>query len=132
MPTTPTWYLVSLDEGERVVRSFGNVGGNIAGYVFIDTIVNGSRGEGEVGVRGAHVWLDIDNDGGWQLGEPIVRTRANGRYIFNDLPASTYRVRVFPIATLHFTHGDSRKVKLAAGATVVRNFGVLPGELPIT
>jgi ELWxxDGT repeat protein len=128
LPTTPTVYTVKLSAGSRVVRAFGNAGGTISGMVFSDLDQDGARdGSSETGIAGARLWLDLDNDSEWDAGEPIVKTRSNGRYTFSDVPGGVYRIRVFPVKFMDFTAGNSRKVTLPAGGTATRYFGAFPG-----
>jgi ELWxxDGT repeat protein len=123
LPTGPTSYTVNLGYNQRVVRSFANIGGTVTGVVFHDDNRDGVRNAGETGIVKAHLFLDIDNDGVWDEGEYIVRTSSSGRYTFRDVPARTYRIRVFDVPGWTFTNPAVRKITLPAGGSVSRYLG---------
>lgn len=77
--------------------------GAIHGYKFVDTNGNGIDDDGFAGTNepvkaGVQVFLDTNDNGGLDVGEPSTTTDANGEYWFTKLaaglgPLSTYRVR---------------------------------------
>jgi hypothetical protein len=73
-------------------------GGSISGFVFNDVNANGSQEAGEPRYAGAHLLLDLNNNGHFDTGEPTVKTRSNGAYTFTGLAAGSYRVRINPNA----------------------------------
>jgi len=44
---------------------------------------------------GQHVWLDTNNDGKYEAGEPATTTDASGNYFFSGLTLGTYHVRQY-------------------------------------
>lgn len=66
----------------------------ISGVVFDDFDRSGSRDAGEAGVSGATVYLDANDNGKLNLGEPVQVTDADGRYEFLHVIPGDYVVRV--------------------------------------
>jgi hypothetical protein len=126
-PTSPTSFVVNLKADQRAVRSFGNAGGSITGRTFLDIDRDGRKAPSEPGIPHAIVYLDLDNDGVLDNGEPSMETTSSGRFSFSDLLAGNYCLRVQPIARTMFTAGDVRKFTLPPAGDVVRNIGVLGG-----
>ena len=62
-------------------------------YVFLDTNRNGIQDEGDTPVNGATVTL-LDNAGNPISGVAPIVTGTNGLYLFTNLDAGTYRIRV--------------------------------------
>jgi len=125
-PTTATIFRVALAQDQRTVRYFGNTGGTISGYVYHDANFNMVRDAGEQGIAGAHLFLDLDGDGVWDEGENVVRTRADGRYTMIDVPAGTFKLRLFTIPGYHFSTSPARRVTIPAGGSLRRDFGQIP------
>ena len=82
----------------------------IHGIVVDDSDENGSQGENEFGVEGELVFLDSNNNGALDSGEPSTTSEIDGRYTFTDLVAGTYFVRhrlspywehTFPLSGVH-------------------------------
>jgi hypothetical protein len=68
-------------------------GGKISGLVFHDYNANGQQGNGEPGLAGIAVFLDLNNNGILDPGEPSTTTDFSGAYSFAGLAAGTYTVR---------------------------------------
>ena len=70
----------------------------IAGYVFLDVNANGLReeAEGEVGMRGRRVFIDLNGDGLWTRNERSVKTSPLGHWIFRDRDPGTHQVALVP------------------------------------
>ncbi len=66
--------------------------GSIAGKQYLDVTGNGLTAD-DTPLAGVKVYLDTNNNGAWNTGEPAVTTLADGSYAFLDLIASTYKVR---------------------------------------
>ena len=64
----------------------------VEGSVWSDANANGVRDGGEAGLSGITVWLDLDDDGTLDAGEPWTETDADGQYQFL-VDAGTYVVR---------------------------------------
>lgn len=97
--------------------------GTISGYYFGDTNGNGAwdTGIGESGQSGKTMYIDEDEDGVLDSGEPSVLTDSAGLYMFTNLDAGVYRIRRSGLpAGYRFTLPEAgfRDVTLAAGATV--------------
>ena len=67
---------------------------SISGVVYNDLNQNGTRTANEGGLAGFTVFLDLDQSGDLSAGDLTVITGANGNYLFEDLPAGTYDIRV--------------------------------------
>ena len=137
MPTTPEVVVVELAPGEAGTADFGNAPiiplGSISGTKFEDVNENGVFDDGEVGLEGFTIYLDLDNDGMLDDDEPSTVTAADGSYSFEDLEADTYVVREQPREGFVPTT-DAVTVELAEGEDVENvNFGnivfIEPGSI---
>jgi hypothetical protein len=66
---------------------------SISGSVFNDLNNDGSQDDAEPGISGVVMYIDLDNAGVFQAGDPEVTTDALGNYTFIGLTAGTYIVR---------------------------------------
>ncbi len=67
----------------------------LGGTVFEDLDHNGQRGAAEAGVAGVTVYLDVNDNGSLDPGEPFTKTNSDGAYVFGGLDASlSGRVRL--------------------------------------
>ena len=66
----------------------------MSGAIYHDIDGDGVRGTDEPGISGAQVYLDLNNSGGFDDGEPSAVSDADGGYSLTDAPvgASTLRV----------------------------------------
>jgi len=92
--------------------------GTIRGTAYLDN--NGSlhRDSGDGMLAGATVYLDLNDDGRRDVGEPLTTTDASGGYAFLNLRAGTYHVRqLLPAGVVARSPGagGERSVTLAAG-----------------
>jgi hypothetical protein len=80
---------------EEVVEDidFGNVAPRISGAKFHDLDGNGRRAPDEPPLNGWQIYLDLNNNGVLDAGEPSDITDDDGRYGFFDLASGTYVVR---------------------------------------
>jgi uncharacterized repeat protein (TIGR01451 family) len=78
---------------------------SLSGTVFDDTNENGGDQEpGEPGTPGVPVYLDLNDNGALDPGEPVTTTNANGDYSFTNLPPGTYVIReLWPDSTVQTT-----------------------------
>ncbi len=74
---------------------FGNqpLFGQIHGTKFNDLDGDGARDAGEPPLQGVTIYLDTNDNGVLDIGEPETLTNADGEYWFMDLPADDYVVR---------------------------------------
>jgi hypothetical protein len=66
--------------------------GTIQGVKFHDRDADGARDDGEEGLEGWTIYLDLNQDGNLDVDEPSVVTGADGSYSFADLGPETLRV----------------------------------------
>lgn len=118
---TPTSYVLKMGSASSRNRDFGLVGPSIGGVVFNDANKNRVQDEGESPLIGFQLFLDLNNDGVKQKGEPASRTNGSGRYRFTDLLPGKYVVRQTPApgwaATVPFY-----KLVVVAGQSAARHF----------
>ncbi len=75
------------------------VGGSISGTKYLDVSGNGlnktagTNSPADTPLAGVTIYLDLDNDGRLDAGEPETVTDANGNYLFTGLASKTYYVR---------------------------------------
>jgi protocatechuate 3,4-dioxygenase beta subunit len=94
LPSGPPYYSVSLDAGAAATGvDFGAYRNQLTGHVFQDTNANGTFDLGETGLAGWQVYVDLNNSGVLQPGDPVAMSDANGTYGFNGLAPGTYIVR---------------------------------------
>lgn len=84
----------SSPDGDSVEVDFGltTANGQISGVV--NEVLSGGR---EVGAQNWGVYLDTNNNGQIDPGEPWTTTDASGHFAFTDLPFGQYHVRVDPL-----------------------------------
>jgi uncharacterized repeat protein (TIGR01451 family) len=68
------------------------------GTQYQDTNGNGARDAGEQGLAGFRMYVDLDDDGSWDAGEPSGVSDATGFYRILDVPAGSARIRQVPQA----------------------------------
>ncbi len=94
--------------------------GSISGTEYLDVTGNGASAD-DTPLSGVNVFLDTNNNGAWNTGEPTATTLANGSYTFANLPAGSYVVRqVTPTGYIRTAPAtaDNYTVSLAAGRVV--------------
>lgn len=69
---------------------------SLGGRAFTDTNNNGVQDGAESGLNGRTVFLDLNQNGSLDAGEPSVATDADGWYSFGPLAWGTYHVRMVP------------------------------------
>ncbi len=97
--------------------------GSIAGKDYLDVTGNGLTAD-DTPLPGVKVYLDTNNNGAWNSGEPAATTLADGSYAFADLVAGTYKVReVVPSGYVRTAPAatDVYSVALAVGQTASAN-----------
>ena len=83
--------------------------GSIGDRIWIDADGDGIQDGGEAGLPGIDVYVDLNDNGVWDSGEPLDTTDANGNYLLSGLTAGTYTVRVDPadIAAANVGYGPT-------------------------
>jgi hypothetical protein len=84
-------FTVNPNNGSVQTRNFLNKekAGEIRGVKFNDLNGNGERDEGEPGIAGIRIYVDINQDGRLNLLEPAGITDASGAYRILNVPAGT-------------------------------------------
>ncbi|HEB64309.1 MAG TPA: DUF11 domain-containing protein [Chloroflexi bacterium] len=66
----------------------------IGDRIWLDANGDGVQDSDEGGIGDVDVWLDLDGDGIRDAGEPVATTDASGNYLFENVQAGDYTVRV--------------------------------------
>src|SRR5439155_24326301 len=101
--------------------------GTIGGAIFNDLNGNGAQDAGETGLAGQTAFIDSDNSGTLNAGEPSTLTDANGQFLFPALTPGAYVVRVATSADWNQTApagGAGRSVSLTTGQNSSIVFGL--------
>src|SRR5262249_18538655 len=101
----PGWNLtLGVDNGVNVSVPSGGVGrhdfgnfnpasiGSITGAVWNDVNADGSRALSDPGLGGWTVWIDLNNNGALDTGEPSAISAAIGNFAFPSISVGTYHV----------------------------------------
>jgi hypothetical protein len=101
---------------------------SIAGNVFHDFNRNARKDTGDTNLSAWTVYIDLDNDKILDTNERRVITDSSGNYIFNNLAAGTYKVRVVLKTGYVQTFpgsGFAQNITLTSGQKATgKNFGV--------
>ncbi|RYD43360.1 MAG: hypothetical protein EOP85_10245, partial [Verrucomicrobiaceae bacterium] len=99
---------------DRVDADFGfRVGASVGDRVWMDRDGDGIQEPGEPGINGVRVYVDANNNGSFNAGEPFMLTSGDGNYYIGNLNAGTHAVRV-----------DSSTLPAGANQTFDRNGGL--------
>ncbi len=109
--------LVQSGAAMRITKGPPTSTGSIAGQAFVDANLDGVLNGGESAVNGATVYLDLDNSGTMDLGEPV-QTVAGGNFLFSGLSDGTYPVR---------QTAPAGYVSTGSGVAIVSNGGAVTG-----
>lgn len=110
---------------------FTQVNPNITGTTFADSNGNGFQDAGDLGVEGAFIYLDIDNDGRPDLFEPSTLSGADGSYSLNFPGPGTFTIRqVLPPGFEQTFPPGGQHVVTFNGTSLTDNFdfGLLPSR----
>ncbi len=125
--TTPT-PIVNLTPGSNLTNiNIGNIGnvsnrGSISGIKFNDTNTNGRLDPGENGLADITLYLDLNQNGFLDEGEPPTITGVNGEYSFQDLPPNTYILREISPPGFAQTTPDPI-LNVTSGSNLIVNIG---------
>ena len=82
-----------IDFGDAPVPIPPVITGGIGGTKFRDTNGDGIMQTGDIGLAGVTMFLDIQQNGVLDSGEPIAVTNSSGAYLFSGVTPGTYLVR---------------------------------------
>jgi hypothetical protein len=101
--------------------------GAIAGQTYEDRNGNGALDAGDVPLNGVTVFLDADNDGVIDGGEPSLVTAGSGNYTFGSLAPDSYIVReLIPAGYIATSPANGVSVVNVSAGTTTQNFGSFP------
>jgi len=121
--TTPTSVDVTLDGRKKVgkAKPLGlSQASLLGGTVYLDLTGDGTREDGEPGLKRRRVYLDQNGDGVYQQNEPAAKTDKDGTWAFRALAPGPYTVRLIPqngYAPTDPANG-ALSIVLASGATM--------------
>jgi len=91
--------------------------GSIAVKIFNDLNRNSTQTPDEPGVQNVSVYVDSNNDGVFNIGEPSGFTEQNGNVVFGGLAPGSYRIRFVTPTGFERIDASSDQVNVSAGAT---------------
>jgi subtilisin-like proprotein convertase family protein len=126
-----TWTIRVIDDSGTDVGTFNSYKLNfygtnavtspsVFGTVFDDANGNGSRDGGETGIANAQVFVDSNNDGDFDTGEPTANSTGTGSYSITDLSLGQHVVRAITPAGMRPTNG-AQTVNLTAQQNFATN-----------
>ena len=94
--TTDNWIPVTLTPGESDTgNDFVNIElASVGDYVWWDVNGDGVQDASEFPLSGARVYLDLDNNGVFDVGEPSDITDSSGAYLIDGILPGSYTVRI--------------------------------------
>ncbi|MBC7782375.1 MAG: hypothetical protein H7144_00935 [Burkholderiales bacterium] len=104
--------------GDPAVFGDNTLPGTVSGLVFKDANVNGVRDGGELGLSGVRVYVDFNDNGAFNAGEPFDLTDNAGNYQITGVAAGDYTLR-------HVVGAGLRSIVPPGGAYDIT---VLPGQ----
>ncbi|MEG4089736.1 DUF4347 domain-containing protein [Microcoleus sp. Pol12B4] len=125
-PTLPGAFTIAVTSGtDSQNNNFGNFKPNsISGLKFNDLNNNRVQDTGELGLANWQFFLDTNDSGTLDTGEPNTLTDATGNYKFLDLSAGTYKVREVLQPTWTQTTPDPDDITVTSGQDIANiNFG---------
>ncbi|MEG4029408.1 MULTISPECIES: DUF4347 domain-containing protein [unclassified Microcoleus] len=125
-PTLSGAFTIAVTSGtDSQNNNFGNFKPNsISGLKFNDLNNNRVQDTGEVGLANWQFFLDTNDNGTLDTGEPNTLTDAAGTYKFLDLSAGTYKVREVLQPTWTQTTPDPDDITVTSGQDIANiNFG---------
>ena len=120
-------YDLATGRGTPVANTLiGDLAGSaaVAGRAFVDANGDGAYDGTDTPLAGQTVYLDLNNDGALDNGEPSTTTAANGTYAFADVAAGGTVRTVTPAGYVAVPTGTSAAVAYGTGQTA--NFAYFP------
>ncbi len=106
--------------------------GNVTGTVFSDNNADGIEDNGETGLAGVTVYLDLTNAGTYQAGDPTATTNSAGTYVLYNQPTGTAVIRaIAPAGDVALTSGRTVTIAGASNTSGV-NFALFPDSYAST
>jgi hypothetical protein len=93
--------------------------GSISGAVYDDRNGNGLKNGGEPTIPGRVVYMDLDDSGALDFGEPSQSTSSAGAYSFTGLSAGVYRIRMVPVSGTTQTNADPAAVVIGSASNAI-------------
>jgi hypothetical protein len=84
--------------------------GRVSGTLYEDLNGNGTRDDGEPGVKSHRIFIDLNNDGFWQKDEPYDVTNMEGGYLFDELVPGLFRIYLEPYKDIQTEPADITEV----------------------
>jgi hypothetical protein len=97
--------------------------GSISGTVFNDANGDKKLDDGELGLGGYVVFIDLKGTGTFATGDPTATTAVNGTFSFTDLVAGTYKLDVEPVSGASLTTTELTIVLTAGEVSSGNLFG---------
>lgn len=111
--------------GQAKALVVSSIGGNISGTVFQDQNNNGVQDAGESPLAGWVIYVDLQNDGEFDYGDPSAVTDASGNYTITGVTPGTYAIR--QVVQDGYTQTSpvsfAQQATVVAGQTLTYNFG---------
>lgn len=117
--------------------------GSVLGVIYNDVNLNGNRDGGEIGVSGIQVFVDVNNSGSYDVGEPTATTDSGGAFFIGNVTPGTLSVKAIVNSPYTLTQpaNATRVVTLTSGGAITnvlfgvqnnatRDFGDLGGPYP--
>ncbi len=95
-PTTPISRAVNVSVDATVGGvnfGFAQVAAGVTGFKWLDVDGDGLRDPDEPGIEGVYIYLDLDEDGNPDIGEPSAKTEADGSYSLEFPGSGTFTIR---------------------------------------
>lgn len=109
-------------DSDHVLGGFGFV----TGRVFNDDDGDGFWDPGEAGLGGRTLFIDLDKNGAFDLGEPLAVSDPEGRYTIPHVPSGQTRMLEILPPGWAATNDSTQILNLLPGYTLTRNFGSRP------
>jgi len=86
--------VVKKSKYENADFGIQNRSASVDGYVWNDSDADGNINNSEAPIPGVNIYVDLNNDDEFTLGEPLATTDSNGYYQIQQLQAGTFKVHV--------------------------------------